>query len=78
MGGRRWTMFAVLSVVLNDASAYFCGKLFGRHHLIGLSPNKTIEGFLGAIVCNVIATYIMAVKVMNTNFWMCPPRKLNY
>lgn len=31
----------------NDAFAYFTGMTFGRTSLIKLSPNKTVEGFLG-------------------------------
>ena len=29
-GGCWWTYFAVLSVTLNDASAYFAGRFFGK------------------------------------------------
>ena len=78
IGGRWWTYFAVLSVTLNDASAYFAGKLFGRHKLLRLSPNKTVEGFLGGLLSNVLVTYYMAVFVMDNNFWKCPPKRLNY
>ncbi len=59
-GGRWWLYFAVLSVALNDSSAYFAGKCFGKHHLIGLSPNKTIEGFIGGLIGNIFVTYYMA------------------
>ncbi|KAH0577770.1 Phosphatidate cytidylyltransferase [Spironucleus salmonicida] len=34
-------------VIINDSFAYFCGKLFGKHKLITLSPSKTWEGFVG-------------------------------
>lgn len=36
--------------MINDSFAYFCGKLFGKHKLIEVSPNKTVEGFVGASV----------------------------
>ena len=78
VGGRWWTYFAVLSVTLNDASAYFAGKGFGKHHLIRLSPNKTIEGFVGALISNIVVTYIMAVYFMNSDFWRCAPKRFNY
>ena len=78
MGGRWWTYFAVLSVTLNDASAYFAGKLFGKHRLLRLSPNKTLEGFLGGLISNLLVTYYMAVFVMDNNFWQCAPKRLNY
>ena len=42
IGGRWWIYFPILSVSCNDSFAYFAGKAFGKNHLIGLSPNKTI------------------------------------
>ncbi|MCX7017293.1 MAG: phosphatidate cytidylyltransferase [Candidatus Sumerlaeota bacterium] len=43
-------LMLVLSVELNDVFAYTCGKTFGRHKLaVHTSPNKTIEGSLGAL-----------------------------
>ena len=65
-------------MVLNDAAAYFVGKAFGKHHLLRISPNKTIEGFFGAFVSNVAATYIMAVFFMKGHFWICAPKRFNY
>ena len=46
--GRFWFFFACAIISINDASAFFAGKAFGRHKLIKLSPNKTWEGFIGA------------------------------
>lgn len=76
--GRWWTYFPILSVILNDAAAYFAGKAFGKHHLLKISPNKTIEGFVGAFISNVVVTYIMAVFFMKDHFWLCAPRRFNY
>ena len=42
IGGRLWYWYPFFSVAMNDAMAYFAGRAFGRHQLIGLSPNKTI------------------------------------
>ena len=47
------------SVVMNDIMAFVFGKIFGRTKLIKLSPNKTVEGFLGGG----ISTMIFAVWV---------------
>ncbi len=59
-GGRWWYCFPVFTVAANDSAAYFAGRLFGKHHLIGLSPNKTIEGFVGGFFTNIVITYIAA------------------
>mmetsp|Transcript_47809 Transcript_47809/g.63169 ORF Transcript_47809/g.63169 Transcript_47809/m.63169 type:complete len:285 (+) Transcript_47809:444-1298(+) len=76
-GGRWWVYFGVNSVALNDAAAYFVGRFCGKHHLIGLSPNKTIEGFIGGTIGNIITCYIMASYFLQGDFWQCPPDRLN-
>jgi len=46
-----YLLFIVFAVELNDVSAFTCGKLFGRHKLRSeISPNKTVEGSLGALL----------------------------
>ncbi|GBE60621.1 Phosphatidate cytidylyltransferase [Babesia ovata] len=48
--GMVWFLLPHAMIALNDVMAYFFGKMFGRTPLISLSPNKTLEGFLGAFV----------------------------
>jgi phosphatidate cytidylyltransferase len=44
-------LLVIISVELNDVFAFMSGKLFGRHKLSpATSPNKTIEGSIGALV----------------------------
>ncbi|MGY5847843.1 phosphatidate cytidylyltransferase [Salegentibacter sp. HM20] len=44
----------------NDTFAYIIGKNFGRKKLFErISPNKTIEGFLGGLVFSLIASYFI-------------------
>merc|ERR1712110_260028 len=52
--------------------------MFGKHHLIGLSPNKTVEGFVGGFFFNVIVTYVVTVWLLKSNFWSCAPDHFNY
>lgn len=72
--GRFWYFFPHQCIAFNDAAAYFFGKLFGRTKLIGVSPNKTVEGFVGAMFSNIVETWIFA-SVMTTgahrDFWIC-------
>ncbi len=43
---------------VNDSFAYIIGKTFGRKKLFErISPNKTIEGFIGGLICTLIAGY---------------------
>ena len=40
---------------VSDVFAYFSGRLFGKHKLIPeISPKKTVEGAIGAIVCTTL------------------------
>ncbi|PPC82407.1 MAG: phosphatidate cytidylyltransferase [Methylotenera sp.] len=47
-----WLLMGVICTVsLADSAAYFAGKRFGRHKLApNISPGKTWEGVLGAVV----------------------------
>lgn len=49
--GALLVVYAILTIKAADIGAYFTGMLFGRHPLAPwLSPKKTVEGFLGALV----------------------------
>lgn len=46
---------------VSDVFAYFCGKLFGKYKLIPqISPHKTIEGSVGAIIFTFLASVLFA------------------
>ncbi len=58
--GLEFIIFALLVVWVTDSGAYFTGRAFGKNKLWPeISPNKTIEGFVGGIVLAVIAAIIM-------------------
>lgn len=58
--GLAYIIFALLVVWTTDSGAYFTGRRFGKNKLWPeISPNKTIEGFVGGIVIAVIAVIIM-------------------
>ena len=45
---------------LNDSFAYLIGKNLGKHKLLErISPNKTIEGFMGGMLFTFIASFIL-------------------
>lgn len=56
--GKVWAIFVPLIVAVNDTSAYFVGMSIGKTSLIKLSPNKTMEGFLGGAFLTLWATFL--------------------
>lgn len=62
----QWTMLALLSTWIADSGAYvvgkfLAGKILGRHKLAPrLSPNKTVEGYLGGIFFSLLLTLAIA------------------
>lgn len=49
-----WIFYPGLLVIINDTMAYICGQLMGKNALLpNISPNKTWEGFIGAMVFTV-------------------------
>lgn len=54
-----YVLFLVLAVEASDVAAYVAGKLFGHRPLRpAISPNKTIEGSLGAIAVSIVLTFL--------------------
>lgn len=55
-------MFLVLVVASNDVGGYFVGRSLGRRPLAPyLSPNKTLEGFIGGLVLSLVVAAVLAV-----------------
>ncbi|NDL12793.1 phosphatidate cytidylyltransferase [Photorhabdus sp. HUG-39] len=48
-------LFLMIVVQMSDVLQYVFGKLFGKHPIVPkLSPNKTVEGFVGGILVSVL------------------------
>ena len=51
----QWTILAMTSTWISDSGGYVFGKKLGRHKLAPrLSPNKTVEGYVGGIISGVL------------------------
>ena len=62
-----YVLFLMFGTELNDAAAFFAGKLFGRRPLVSrISPGKTVEGALGALV--VVLAYVLATRAWLPRF----------
>lgn len=62
----QWTMLAMLSTWIADSGAYLVGRfvagttIVGKHALSPrLSPNKTVEGFVGGIILGTLFTVLI-------------------
>lgn len=54
-----YLVYALLVVWFTDSGAYFTGRKFGKRKLWPeISPNKTIEGFIGGIVYAIVAALV--------------------
>jgi phosphatidate cytidylyltransferase len=55
-----YLLYLLLAVAVNDVAAYTFGKLLGRHKLrSNISPNKTWEGFLGALAVSMVLPWLV-------------------
>jgi len=63
-------------VACNDTSAYVWGMSFGRTKLIALSPNKTMEGFVGGAISTFVFAFILMPYVFRIDYLICPYDKL--
>ena len=55
-----YLLYLAFAVEINDIAAFTFGKLFGRHKLReNISPNKTVEGSLGAIAVSMLMPWML-------------------
>ncbi len=65
--GPEWLFLALALAFSSDSGGYFAGRAFGRHKLYeAVSPKKTVEGGIGALVGGVAAMLGFG------HFWLTP------
>jgi len=73
--GLYFLLFPASLVAVNDTAAYFCGMCMGnkiiQRPFMALSPSKTWEGFLGALVLTVWYAYSTANVWGSSAFLRC-------
>jgi len=61
--GYFWMIITNGSVMINDIMAFVFGKTMGKTPLIKLSPNKTVEGFIGGGISTILfAIYVSSIS----------------
>ena len=49
----------------SDTGGYIAGKLFGKHMLSTISPQKTWEGVIGSLLLSLIVSLYFAIEITN-------------
>jgi len=74
--GLFWFLLPSSLIICNDIMAYFCGFFLGRklidRPLTHLSPNKTWEGFVGALICTMIFGFFFGGFLARFPWFACP------
>ena len=61
VNGPGLALFLLVLTELNDVAQYCWGKLLGRHKISPtVSPNKTVEGFVGGVLTTVLLAALLA------------------
>ncbi len=62
--GKYLVFLAVLLAFITDGGAYFAGVFLGRHRgVTRVSPNKSVEGYIGGFITGVAAALVFGVVV---------------
>ncbi|WP_433749823.1 phosphatidate cytidylyltransferase [Falsibacillus pallidus] len=57
--GLTYLFYALFIIWATDSGAYFIGKAMGKRKLWPeISPNKTVEGFVGGVVCALVVALL--------------------
>ncbi len=69
--GLGFVVMMFIAILLTDVGCYYAGTKFGKHKLAPvISPNKTIEGSVGGMICAIIGVIIIGAFIPNVSWWM--------
>jgi len=58
--GLGFVVMMFIAILLTDTGCYYAGTHFGKHKLAPvISPNKTVEGSIGGMVCAIIGAMVI-------------------
>lgn len=55
---KTYFFLILLITILTDSFAFFIGKAIGKHKITKISPNKSIEGYIGGVIMGTILSSI--------------------
>ncbi|MDD6159967.1 MAG: phosphatidate cytidylyltransferase, partial [Oscillospiraceae bacterium] len=62
--GRFLVLLAVILAFITDGGAYFAGVFLGKHRgITQVSPNKSLEGYIGGFVTGIIFAVLYGVVI---------------
>ena len=65
--GRNWVFFALFTTFASDTTAFFIGRVLGRHHLAPhISPGKTWEGAIAGVFGAIIISLLFILPKLLT------------
>lgn len=68
--GLVWTIYVVVLIALTDIFGMVIGTLIGRHQLTRISPRKTVEGSVGALVTVTLVAALAALWLpLHLEWW---------
>jgi phosphatidate cytidylyltransferase len=66
--GLNSIIFVVVVTEFNDVFQYLMGKFFGKHKITPkISPNKTLEGFIGGVFLTILLSNILGFFLLKTD-----------
>jgi len=81
LDGYIWIILPHGLIIFNDIAAYFSGVLLGRkiidRPLTSLSPNKTWEGFIGALLLTLFVAFYFSPLFRYSMWLTCPAGQYN-
>lgn len=67
--GRYLVLIPFIVAFASDSGAYFAGRFFGKHKLAPVvSPNKTVEGAVGGVLCAIACMVLYALVMQLLSF----------
>lgn len=71
---KEYFYLVILITILTDTFAYFTGMMIGKHKVTKISPNKSLEGYIGGIVmASILSSIYYMTFIGNASLWSVIP-----